>query len=104
MFNLLWCNLFSSNSCKHSTSTTSEKEDDSDEDLSPSEECEEQELLGYEFEQCLVLQLLEKVITYMSSVHLSDLLGTYKDNKLSVKKSLSTRHSLGSALKKKDII
>ena len=99
----LWCNLFSSNSCEHSGSLISGSDDDSDEEGESLQISEDQELLDYEFEQCLVLQLMEKVITYMSSVHLSDLLGTYKDNKLSVKKSLSIRHSLGSALKK-DII
>ena len=59
---------------------TSGSDKDSDEEDELLQISEDQELLDYEFEQCLVLQLMEKVITYMSSIHLSDLLGTYKDN------------------------
>ena len=105
----IWCNLFSSNSSQHgsptqeSEETISQSSDSEDEESEYSYECEEDELLDYELEQSLILQLLEKVITYICSVHLSDLLGTYKDNKLEVKKGLSIRHSLGSAMKKSEI-
>ena len=101
----MWCNLFSSNNCHHGPGNNNKSNSDSeDEEDYESYQSNEDELLDFELEQCLVLHLLEKVVTYICSVHLSDLLGTYKDNKLGVKKSLSIRHSLGSAMKKSEIL
>ena len=104
----IWCNLFASNSCQQCKSNESAESDnvDSDEEDEDDFHCyqsESEEILDYEMEQSLVMQLLEKVIIYITSVHLSDLIGTYKDKKLDVKKSLSIRQSRYS-FEKSDVI
>ena len=42
-----------------------------------------EELLEYELEQCLIIDMLDKVLHCFASVHMSDMLFKYKDEKLS---------------------
>ena len=51
-------------------------------------------LLQYELEQCLVMDMLDKVIHYFASVPLSDMLSKYKVEKVSRKKTVTLRHAL----------
>ena len=62
-----------------------------------------QELLEYELEQCLIIDMLDKVLHYFASVHMSDMLSQYKDEKLSQKKSVALRHALILGQSEKDL-
>ena len=92
----LWCNLFmqSKNQCNCSTDYL-EKMDEYD---------NEHELnLDFEIEQCLILDMLEHVLHYFCSAHLSDIMSQYKDNVLHKEKSISIRHKLLSGVKKSEL-
>ena len=44
-----------------------------------------EELLEYELEQCLIIDMLDKVLHHCASVNMSDILSKYKDEKGSKK-------------------
>ena len=83
----LWCILFS----KPDECTC--KEDTQLEVVDNSQNLDVQ-MLDYELEQCLVLDMLDKVLHYFVSVHLSDTLGKYKDIVMQKKKTVSHRHAI----------
>ena len=62
-----------------------------------------EDLLEYELEQCLVMCMLDKVLHYFASVHMSDMLCKYKDEKLSKKKTVALRHALILGQSEKDL-
>ena len=62
-----------------------------------------EELLEYELEQCLIIDMLDKVPHYFASVHMSDMLSKYQDEKLSQRKSVALRHALISGQSEKDL-
>ena len=90
----MWCNLFAPkyDSCKCS------------EDMKQSEcvdDESEYDVIDYELEQCLVLDLFDRVVHYFASVQLSDKLDKYKDTVNHKEKEVSLRHKLLSGIKKK---
>ena len=62
-----------------------------------------EELMEYELEQCLVMDMLDKVLQYFASVHMSDMLSKYKDENLSKKKTVALRCALILGQSEKDL-
>ena len=56
-----------------------------------------------ELEECLVMDMLDKVIHYFASVHLSDMLSKYKDLKMAKQKSTSLWHGLIAGVSEKQM-
>ena len=71
----LWCTLF------HTTEDKCNCPDDLD--LSNQSVNDDFQLLQYELEQSLVLDMFERVLHYFCRVHLSDIVTKYKDTILS---------------------
>ena len=93
----LWCQLFQdiSGSCRCVDDTESQTVEN---DVNFNEQ-----LMNYELEECLVMDMLDKVIHYFACVHLSDVLSKYKDVKISKQKSTSLRHALIAGVTEKDM-
>ena len=88
----MWCNLFvsKSDSCKCS-------QDIEDESFA---EQSEHDVIDYELEECLVLDLFDRVLHYFASVQLSDRLDNHKDTVVHKEKEVSLTHNLLSGMKK----
>ena len=81
----MWCLLF--NKVEDCTC-----EDDSQFESMLNNETFDEQTIDYELEQCLVLDMLDNVVHYFVSVHLSDILAKCKDIVMHKKKTSSTWH------------
>ena len=79
----LWCQLF------QDTSASCRCEDDTESETVENDVNFNEQLLDFELEECLVMDMLDKVIHYFASVHISDVLCKYKSVKISKQKSTS---------------
>ena len=82
----LWCTLFHTSEDKCSCPD--------DLDLSNQSVNNDFQLLQYELEQSLVLDMFEKVLHYFCTVHLSDIVAKYKDTILSMTTQVSIHHQI----------
>ena len=86
-----WCNLFSppNDDCvqEHNNRYPTAENDD---ELFQSEG---QEALEFELEQILVLEILERVIKYLTRVHLSDICSKFLDEKMAKRKIFTQKPS-----------
>ena len=89
----LWINLFSQ--AKESC-TCEEGHIDNSEDYIK----EDARNIDFELKQCLILDMLDHVLLYFCSAHLSDILSKYMDTVLHEEKSVSLQHKLISGFKK----
>ena len=84
-----WCNLFSSPTSEcieehFQHHTTQENDDDS-------YESKGEEVLDFELEQIIVMQIFERVIKYFARVHLSDISSKFLDEQMGKKKKFFTQ-------------
>ena len=92
----MWCLLF--NKVEDCTC-----EDDSQFESMPNNQTFDEQTIDYELEQCLVLDMLDNVLHYFVSVHLSDILAKYKDIVMHKKKTVSHQHGILCGLSDKDL-
>ena len=57
----------------------------------------------FEMEKCLIMDILDHVVHYFCSAHLSDIMSKYKDNATHKERSVSIRHKLLSCIKKQEL-